>query len=182
MEHTAGRNIWGCYPEPIQGKPRAIKLSKTVLFADDTTLHATGSSKKALFDNIKKDLILLIDWFRANKLSLNISKTYFVLFRPKHIKLEDSSSTDNYKLTFGTETIEGKPYVKFLGVFLDENLTWIKQCNHTLSKLSSAIYILNNVKNFLPTAESKVIILWLLPCIFKLWNITLGNKCLYLLH
>ena len=32
------------------------------------------------FDNLKTDLVELIDWFRANKLSLNLSKTNYVLF------------------------------------------------------------------------------------------------------
>ena len=50
--------------------------------ADDTTVYVSGHQKSTLYSDMKKDLENLIEWFRVNKLSLNVAKTNYVLFRP----------------------------------------------------------------------------------------------------
>ena len=55
-------------------------MSKVVLFADDTTLLENHKNKRFLEYTIEHDMSLLMDWFRANKLSLNISKTVVMRF------------------------------------------------------------------------------------------------------
>ena len=139
--------------------PKAVSVCKTILFADDTTLFKTGSNKKQLFVDIKNDLTQLINWFRANKLSLNISKTNYVLFTPKRLKLNFDTSTDDDDnvLKFGQEIIEQKLVVKFLGLLIDEHLDWSHQSNHIMSKLASSLYIMNAVKNHMPLDSRKMI-------------------------
>ena len=100
---------------------------------------------------MKNDLVKLIDWFRANKLSLNISKTNYVLFQSKNLK----ENISDCELKFGTEIIERKPYVKFLGLLIDENMNWTNQCQHIIAKLSSSLYMMNCIKNFLPIESKK---------------------------
>ena len=53
--------------------PKSIKTCNSILFADDTTVCKVGSDINQLFTDMMSDLTLLIDWFRANKLSLNVS-------------------------------------------------------------------------------------------------------------
>ena len=134
--------------------PKSVKSSKTILFADDTTIYVTGPNKNRLFSDIRKDLELLIDWFRANKLSLNISKTNYILFKPKHMKNDDTlvNDSDNI-LKFGSELIDQKDHVKFLGLLIDQYLDWSYQSRSVTSKLSSSLYMMNSVKNFLPMAS-----------------------------
>ena len=55
-----------------------------------------------------------------------------------------------YTLQFGTEQIERKPYVKFFGILIDENLSFKFHAAQIISKLSSSLYIMNSVKRFLP--------------------------------
>ena len=136
--------------------PQSVKECKTTLFADDTTLYISGDNKDQLFSHMKTDLTTLIDWFRANKLSLNISKTNYVLFKPKSLKSNDNNN-DNHVLKFGTEIIEQRPFVKFLGLLIDEYLDWSYQCKHVISKLSSSLYMMNSVKNFLPLESRKTL-------------------------
>ena len=70
---------------------------------------------------MKTDLLELIDWFRANKLSLNLSKTNYVLFR----KSTDNTKIENdLSLKIGDETITRAYTVKFLGLHIDEHLAW----------------------------------------------------------
>ena len=67
--------------------PNALLYSKCILFADDTTVNHTSNDLQTLRENIRHDMISLSDWFRANKLSLNVLKTYLVLFVPKNTSL-----------------------------------------------------------------------------------------------
>ena len=60
--------------------PRAIKYSKCILFADDTTLFYCTKHRNELYNNISMDLNALSDWFKANKLSLNVSKINYMTF------------------------------------------------------------------------------------------------------
>ena len=47
------------------------------MFADDTNIFVSGKNIKTLFHTIKEELKLLVEWFKANKLSLNETKTLF---------------------------------------------------------------------------------------------------------
>ena len=85
-----------------------------------------------------------------------ISKTNYVLFKPKRIKL-DYDINHNFQLKFGTEVIENKPFVKFLGLLVDEHLDWSHHCNYVMNKLSSSLYMMNTVKNFLPPDSRKIL-------------------------
>ena len=58
--------------------PSCLKHSEVILFADDTTLYASSKNIVQLYADINSDLADLIEWFRANKLSLNTSKTHYM--------------------------------------------------------------------------------------------------------
>ena len=60
--------------------PFCLKNTKAILFADDTTIFAASDNIIHLYNIINNDWINLTDWFRANKLSLNTSKTNYMLF------------------------------------------------------------------------------------------------------
>ena len=57
-----------------------VEHCKTILFADDTTIYKTGKQVNNIYKDTNKELQILADWFHANKLSLNISKTKCMLF------------------------------------------------------------------------------------------------------
>ena len=59
--------------------PFCVKHCKTILFADDTTIYKTGKQVNNIYEDMNKELQVLADWFRANKLSLNISKTKYII-------------------------------------------------------------------------------------------------------
>ena len=58
---------------------KCLKSSSSIIFTDDTTVYSTGKDIELLFDNLKEDMSYLINWFKANKLSLNLSKTNYIL-------------------------------------------------------------------------------------------------------
>ena len=108
----------------------AIKYSIVHHFADDTNPLLKNKSLKQLQKHINIDLKYLCNWLKANKISLNISKTELILFW-------HPNKTINYELKI---KIEGKRlypsnYVKYLGITLDPFLNWHFQSNDLCIKL-----------------------------------------------
>jgi len=54
--------------------------SLSILFADDTSVYLSSTNLTYLFTTMNSELLNLTHWFIANKLSLNISKTNYMLF------------------------------------------------------------------------------------------------------
>ena len=60
---------------------KAIKFSTVHHFADDTNLLVVGKNLEDVQKQINRDLKFLCTWLRANKISLNASKTELIIFR-----------------------------------------------------------------------------------------------------
>ena len=94
------------------------KLLHIILFADDTNFFYPASNINDVTNVVNNELKQLGLWFRANKLSLNVQKNYFIMFTNKK-----QPRTDVHIVLNGTN-IEQVKHTKFLGVTIDENLTW----------------------------------------------------------
>ena len=135
----------------INDLPNCCKFF-TLLFADDTTFQLTGSNLVNLFDLANSELNKASKWFQINKLTLNTSKTKYILFRAKTMHVNFS----NLNLKIGCETVERigneckTKFFKFVGHHLDEYLSWEHQINHVRGKLASGNYAIARTKNFLP--------------------------------
>ena len=92
----------------------------------------------------------LTDWFCANKLSLNILKTNFVVFEPKRIKQID---IDTLKL--GDQTIHRVRSTKFLGIHIDDELEWGDHIEHIAKKAARGSYAIKSAKRFLSVDNLK---------------------------
>lgn len=91
------------------------------------------------------------DWFKANKLSLNISKTKSVLFsKQKTVRANDSPT-----LKINNQPISKATHTKFLGVIIDENLDWQEHTKYVKTKISSGLYAINSVKRILTSTHLK---------------------------
>ena len=131
---------------------KASNLLSTLLFADDTTFQLSSIDLNILYTTVNLELEKAAEWFKANKLTLNVSKTKYMLFRKSsqvvdftnlEIKL-DGKSIDR----IGEDCKDN--YFKFVGIKLDEHLTWCHHLNHVRGKLSSANYAISRNKNLLP--------------------------------
>ena len=97
-----------------------------------------------IFCVINSELQLQTDWLRAKKLALNESKTKLLIFRPR-IKL--NITVPNIKLNNFILTPEKT--VTYLGVGIDENLSWNKQTEILAKKLSRTNGILLKLRYYL---------------------------------
>ena len=67
----------------INDLPSVSKLFMPILFADDTNLFCTGKNLGDIVNEINVEIDKIYSWVKANKLSLNVEKTNFMLFTPK---------------------------------------------------------------------------------------------------
>ena len=131
--------------------PSATEYSTFILYADDTTLFSTMAySHPALSHEhnilINGELLKVNDWLVANRLSLNVNKTKYMLF---HNSQKDISNFSlNLNLNHGE--IEKVSTFNFLGIILDENIHWKPRIENVACKLAKYCGVLSKFKNFLP--------------------------------
>ena len=129
----------------INDMHNSIEHSKMHHYADDTNLLLTDNSLKKINKYVNHDLSLLCHWLRANKLSLNTSKTEIIIFRPKNKQI-------NKKLNFriSAQKIDICNKVQYLRVVLEENLEWNTYLNTLKLKLNRAIGLLCKIRHYVP--------------------------------
>ena len=121
---------------------KSVKHSKTYHFADDTNIMQSNKSLDVLSKNLNKDLKSLSQWLKANKLSLNISKTKLIIFHRNTANIDHT-----LKLKLDGKRLSSSKLVKYLGVLLDEHLQWNDQLAHVKIKLNRAIGILCKIRH-----------------------------------
>ena len=124
-----------------------LKNTKEIMFADDTSLFIKDKNIDKLFNkgNINNKLSRIDQWLIANKLSVNTSKTKCMLFRSKHPNTQHT----NLNLIIRNNKIEQVSSLKFLGVYIDEYLSWCLHMKYLLSKLRSCLGGTRRIKSFL---------------------------------
>ena len=132
---------------------KVLEKTSIIMFADDTTIYATNEDLTQLISSLKHDFELVIDWFKANKLSLNLAKTNYVIFSPKNTNIDYA----NAELVLDGEAIKPVYLAKFLGIFVDNHITWKSHIEHLCSQLSKGLYILKNSKNYIPNWARKML-------------------------
>ena len=123
---------------------KASDLLNPIMFADDTNLFYSHSNIDTLFKTVNKELNYINEWFKANKLSLNISKTKYTFFHPQ--RKNDEIPLKLPILQINKTKIDRVECIKFLGVLLDECLTWRKHISCIENKISKNIGILYKSK------------------------------------
>ena len=116
----------------------------SILFADDTNIFKMGNNLKEMEDELNSELSKISIWLKANKLSLFIGKTHFMVFSNKRRKHYDL----NIKID-GTKIEEVKKKTKFLGVIIDNKLTWKDHVAHVASKVSRGMDMIIKARNYL---------------------------------
>ena len=129
---------------------RALKQATSLLFADDTSIYYSHSDIKQLEATLNSELQSLDIWMKSNKLSVNISKSNYLIFHPsqKNLRL-------NLTLKYDDQILIQKRHVKFLGVYLDENLSWKIHINYISKKISKSVGIIYRSR-FLLTSATKL--------------------------
>jgi hypothetical protein len=140
----------------INDIPNSVRSVELLLFADDTSIYYSHNDPNVLA-RVMNDALQNVDqWMRANKLSINTDKTNYVIFKSRQKKI-----TSDISLTFEGISLARKQQVKFLGIYLDENLSWKSHINHVCKKISKSIGIIFRARLHL-SPETKLLLYYTL--------------------
>ena len=128
----------------------------TLLFADDTVVLDSDTDLNLLITRVNLELQKIANWFQANRMAVNVSKTKYIVFRPRGQKIpidleeggvifngnEINGVTDPNKIIklgriHNGHTVKSERTYKFLGVYLDEFLSFDTHCDTICNKLAS---------------------------------------------
>ena len=128
----------------INDLPNISDKLQFFLFADDTNIYYESKDLKVLEKTVNEELKKLSLWLNLNRLALNVGKTNFVIFRscqkvPNH----------NVTLLMNKKALQQKDHVKYLGVLLDQHLSWKYQIKSVALKVSRGLGIISKLKPFL---------------------------------
>ena len=122
------------------------QLVNLILFADDTNMFISDNDLTSLIVKVDDELSKLFLWFRVNRLLLNVKKTNLILFRTKNKRI-----TENVKIHIDGVDISRVTTIKFLGVIINETLTWDDHMKLIYNKISKSNGIIQRVSYNLPT-------------------------------
>ena len=135
------------------------KLGHFVLFADDTNIFVVGKDEDEAYINANSVLNEIYNYMCLNQLHINSSKSVYMHFRP-HLNREERltcarsrkfGSDKSLKLAGGK--LKKVDKVKFLGVMIDDKLSWEPHIEHLKVKLNSSIVVIKRIKKFIPGSE-----------------------------
>ena len=117
------------------------------IYADDTNIVMSNRNLVQLITSLNTELSKISLWFKVNKLSLNIDKSSYVIFKNRH----SNRLYNNIHISIDGNELSKVSYTKFLGVYLDECLTWQKHNSYVINIVSKYSGILFRLKRILPT-------------------------------
>ena len=124
---------------------------KFYLFADDTNLIYADKNLKSLEIVVNTELSKIHNWLIANKLSLNIDKSNYIIFHPYQKRPDyvvDLKIYDIHSKMY--VSLERKNNIKYLGILIDCNLSWKYHIGYIASKVSRLIGIIAKLRFFVP--------------------------------
>ena len=141
------------------------------MFADDTFLCAQNSDVELLEMEVNRELKNVYQWLVANKLTLNIGKSKFMIVTNKKIKSYDMSVFIN-----GTKLEECEKY-KYLGIMMDRNLSWKAHVEYISKKISKACGSLANLRYCVKTNILREVYHSLIHSYLRYGIVVWGNAC-----
>jgi Reverse transcriptase (RNA-dependent DNA polymerase) len=137
----------------INDLPNVSSILMFILFADDSNVFYSHSSLDALIHQTNTELQRVAEWFSANKLTLNLNKTNYILFRSykKSLPL-------NYPKVCIMDTQLTQVYTtKFLGVYVDQHLSWKEHIYNISNKIAKNLGILSRTASVIPPSIRKTL-------------------------
>ena len=127
----------------INDLPECLNITKPRLFADDTNLTASGDSMTDVENAVNSDLENLKNWLIANKLSLNVAKTEFML-----IGFRQMIKDFHPKIFIENKKIKQVDKCKTLGIIVNQHLSWKNNTKNVCRKITAGICALRRIKPF----------------------------------
>jgi len=131
----------------INDIPCCLDHTKPRLYADDTLISIAGKSATELHSKVNLDLQRISEWLLANKLSLNVVKSEYMLIGSK-FKVPSFGSFAPIKIN--NSHIKRVSSLKHLGVVIDEHLDWEPHIDTICQKIGRSLYGLKQLRDLVP--------------------------------
>ena len=128
-----------------------LGIGDCIQFANDTTLVFAHRNLKYLRYCVESELSVVQDWFNANKLTLNIGKSSYLLFQGHKQQLT------KFQIVLNGVEIPRVSHAKFLGTWIDDRLNWEMHANKILTKVKCAIGMLRRSKQVLSSNAKRLL-------------------------
>ena len=131
----------------INDLPLNISDGECDMFADDTSIHVSDRSHESVISKLQLSATQAFQWASCNKMDIHPDKTKFMIIttRQKHQRLptnHNSIIVNGHKITRVSET-------RFLGLIVDDKLSWSNHIHNLTSSIAKAVYQLARIKNFI---------------------------------
>ena len=139
----------------------------SLLFADDSNMFVSGKNPDELVNMMNAEMTKIVNWLRTNKLSLNLKKTHFIIFHKKRGKI-----TLQNDLIIDDVVINRTNHTRFLGVMVDQHLTFESHVKYIKGKISRGIGILDKAKRILKASSLLTLYYAFIHPYFTYWTST----------
>lgn len=140
----------------------AVVKNKLLLYADDSAILVSARNKSDIENKLSNDLNNVSHWLVNNKLSLHLGKTESILFGSKP-RIRSQPSLD---ITCNGSSIESKTSVKYLGVTIDQCLSFESMARAIIKKSNARLKFLYRKQSFLNQYTRKLLVMSLIQCHF----------------
>ena len=128
----------------INDLPQISNLAKFILYADDANIIITGNTEEEINSKLHVITSLLVNWVDSNGLSLNLKKTHYMVFSKRRVEYS------KIEVNIAGTKIGRVTEARFLGVIIDEKLTWSKHISAVKIKMARYMGIMYRLKRHLP--------------------------------
>ena len=117
-----------------------------ILYADDTTLF-NHLCYTCSVNVVHSELNKIFNWLCVNKLSIHVTKSKYIIFHSQKKNINNKVP----QIILNETPVERVVNFDFLGIFLNEHMTWTSHINKIANKIAKSIGILNKLKQYLPS-------------------------------
>ena len=157
----------------INGIQSELQHSKMTMFADDMAFYCHENSPTNLQSKLNADLAASTSWLHDNKLlTLNVTKSKFMVIGGRN-KL---SQFNDIALVANNHQLENVTKFKYLGVIINQHLTWHDHIEQLQSKIAKRLGVLKRIKHLLPDNAKRIYVSTMVISILEYASIVLGDK------
>ena len=129
----------------VNNMSKCLRSTSHCLYADDTVLFMSGNDIEVMINDLQGDLTRYSEWCSNNYLTLNAKKTKYVIFGTR----QRTKNIRNFDLTLNGTKLFKEPFYKYLGITLDDHLSYKQHIDQCTKIVSHKIYLLSKIRRFI---------------------------------
>ena len=115
----------------------------SILFAHDTTVLIEGTHINTMIATLNCELAKLTEWLNANKLTINVYKSHYMVFHWSRRKINKGN------ILLDTTILSQVTITKFLGIILDDKIKWTHHISYIKNKFFKGMGIILKARKVL---------------------------------